>query len=75
MAVTQLKPAESEFYTTQSVFSDPGALAHRYEVLPDDPRELARVVRGLMIHRLEGGLFGFEIAEVGSPGTELEFAL
>jgi hypothetical protein len=63
MAVTQLKPTESEFYTTQSVFSDPGALAPRYAALPDDPRELARVVRGLLIHRLEGGLFGFEIAE------------
>ena len=63
MPAVPLAPAESAFYTEQSVFSDPGPLAAYYESLPDDPRELALVVRRLMIHRMEGGLFGHEIAE------------
>jgi len=63
MTVTRLRPVESEFYVAQSLFSDPGELADRYEVLPDDPRELALVVRRLMIHRLEGDLFEVEIDE------------
>ncbi|HTJ68521.1 MAG TPA: transglutaminase-like domain-containing protein [Actinospica sp.] len=63
MPVTALGAAESEFYTTQSVFSDPGGLADRYDALPDDPRALAQAVRGLLIHRLEGGLFDHPIAE------------
>ena len=63
MPAVRLEPAEFEFYSTQSVFSDPGALAGYYDALPDDPRELARAVRQLMIHRLEGGLFGVAIAE------------
>ena len=63
MPALRLDPAESEFYSTQSTFSDPGPLAAYYEALPDDPRELAIVVRRLMIHRMEGGLFGFAIAE------------
>lgn len=63
MIIAQLKPAESEFYATQSVFSGPGEFAPYYEALPDDPRELAIVARRLLIHRVEGGHFGFEIAE------------
>jgi len=63
MPVTHLEPGEFAFYTTQSAVSDPGALARYYEALPDDPGELALVVRRLMIHRLEGEPFGFEIAE------------
>ena len=63
MTVTRLLPAEAEFYAAQGVFSDPGELARHYDALPDDPRELALVVRRLMIHRLEGGLFDFAIAD------------
>jgi len=63
MPVARLAPDEFDFYTSQSPVSDPGAFAPYYAWLPDDPRELAVIVRGLMIHRLEGGLFGFEIAE------------
>ena len=63
MPAPRLAPEEFEFYTTQSTFSDPGAFAGRYAELPDDPRALAQIVRHLMIHRMEGGLFGFEIAE------------
>ena len=63
MPAARLAPEEFAFYTTQSPVSDPGALAERYAGLPDDPRELALVVRRLMIHRLEGGLFDFPIAE------------
>ncbi|MFD0633404.1 transglutaminase-like domain-containing protein [Catenulispora yoronensis] len=59
----QLSPDESAFYRAQSVFSDPGALAGRYAGLPADPAALARIVRGLLIHRAEGGLFGHTIAD------------
>ncbi|HEY0805554.1 MAG TPA: transglutaminase domain-containing protein [Pseudonocardiaceae bacterium] len=51
------------FYTQQSAFSDPGALADRYAGLPADPAGLVEIPRGLMIHRLEAPLFDFEIPE------------
>jgi hypothetical protein len=63
MPATLLTPAEFEFYSTQSPVSDPGDLAEYYAALPEDPRELAVIVRRLLIHRLEGGTFGFPIAE------------
>ncbi|MEU1514746.1 transglutaminase-like domain-containing protein [Streptomyces sp. NPDC005811] len=47
-----------DFYAAQSAFSDPGDLADRYAGLPRDPARLARAARDLMIHRLEGDLFG-----------------
>lgn len=46
------------FYATHSTFSDPGDLAGVYADLPRDPARLARVVRDLLVHRLEGDLFG-----------------
>jgi hypothetical protein len=49
------------FYSTQSAFSDPGDYAPRFDGLGTDPAGLARIVRGLMIHRLEGGIFGVDI--------------
>ncbi|WP_449352454.1 transglutaminase-like domain-containing protein [Streptomyces shaanxiensis] len=53
------RPAVSlSFYATQSVFSDPGHMAPLYAELPRDPAELARIVRDVMIHRVEGELFG-----------------
>jgi len=45
------------FYADQSTFSDPGDLVARYADLPRDPGQLALIVRGLLIHRGEGGLF------------------
>lgn len=63
MSATRLEPGEFAFYSTQSAFSDPGELAGYYADLPEDPRELALVVRRLMIHRLEGELRGVPIAE------------
>lgn len=53
----------STFYAAQSSFSDPGNLAPLYASLPADPRELAGIARGLMIHRLEGDLFTYAIPE------------
>ncbi|MFF0158602.1 transglutaminase-like domain-containing protein [Streptomyces sp. NPDC005263] len=56
------RPAVSlDFYAAQSPFSDPGDLAHRYTGLPRDPAGLARTVRDLLIHRLEGELLGYAI--------------
>ncbi|NNN30887.1 transglutaminase domain-containing protein [Streptomyces sp. S3(2020)] len=46
------------FYAAQSTFSDPGELADAYADLPHDPTELARISRDLLIHRVEGDLFG-----------------
>lgn len=51
------------FYVAQSVFSDPGALVSRYDDLPPDPARLARIARDLMIHRLEGPIFGYSVPE------------
>ncbi|MFC8431495.1 transglutaminase-like domain-containing protein [Streptomyces sp. NPDC057253] len=46
------------FHATQSVFSAPGEMASLYDDAPPDPARLARIVRDVMIHRLEGELFG-----------------
>ncbi|MGW5664979.1 transglutaminase-like domain-containing protein [Streptomyces sp. NPDC003758] len=56
-----LPPDAAAFYTSHSPFSDPGDLAPLYAALPADPRELARVARDLMVHRLEGDLFEYAI--------------
>ncbi len=61
MSSRSLAPEEAAFYTAQSVFSDPGVFAPRYADLPAEPVRLAEAARGLMIHRLEGGIFGYEI--------------
>lgn len=50
-----------DFYLKQTVFSDPGDL--HVGDLPRDPRELAGVVRDLIIHRGEGGLLGYAVPE------------
>lgn len=56
-------PASAAFYTAQSPYSDPGALASCYVGLPRDPVQLARVVRGLLVHRREGDVFGQTLDE------------
>lgn len=63
MTEVRLAPETAAFYTAHSAFSDPGELADRYADLPTDVGELARVVRDLMIHRVEGGQFDVPIAE------------
>jgi hypothetical protein len=53
------RPAVSlSFHAAHSTFSDPGDLARLYADLPRDPTRLARVSRDLLIHRVEGELFG-----------------
>ncbi|MCX5060583.1 MULTISPECIES: transglutaminase-like domain-containing protein [unclassified Streptomyces] len=47
-----------DFHASHSTFSDPGDLARLYTDLPRDPAQLARISRNLLIHRLEGELFG-----------------
>jgi hypothetical protein len=59
----RLAAEEARFYGTQSAVSDPGEMAGHYEGLPRDVGELARVVRDLMIHRLEGGFWDVPIAD------------
>ncbi|NJP48075.1 transglutaminase domain-containing protein [Streptomyces sp. PRB2-1] len=63
MAAPSLSPAEAAYYGSQSTVSDPGAYAGLYADLPRGVGELARVVRGLFVHRVEGGQFGVPIAE------------
>lgn len=66
MPSRSLIPEAAAFYTAQSVFSDPGVFAPRYADLPAEPARLARAARDLMIHRLEGEIFGHPI-----PGDRL----
>ncbi|MEU9371929.1 transglutaminase-like domain-containing protein [Streptomyces avermitilis] len=52
-----LAPDAAAFYTAQSAFSDPNGLGRLYADLQDDPAQLARVARDLVVHRLEGEVF------------------
>lgn len=62
MSTVSLSPQAARFYSTQSLFSDPGGFAHLYRELPADPAALAHLVRGLFVHRGESWLFGVELA-------------
>jgi Transglutaminase-like superfamily len=61
MPSARLAPEAAVFYGCQSQFSDPGAFAALYAGLPRDPARLAGAARNLMIHRVEGELFGYVI--------------
>ncbi|KAB8168584.1 transglutaminase domain-containing protein [Streptomyces sp. 3MP-14] len=58
-----LAPEVAAFYTAQTSFSDPGPFGEAYAALPADPGQLARVARGLVIHRLEGEHRNYAIPE------------
>ena len=62
-AAAHLAPEAAAFYTSQSLFSDPGAMAGLYADLPRDAGALARVVRDLMIHRVESGQWDVPVDE------------
>ncbi|BBA99619.1 hypothetical protein RVR_6318 [Actinacidiphila reveromycinica] len=62
MTAHRLAPEEAAFYASQSAFSDPGEFVGWYTDLPRDAGALARVVREVMVHRVEGGQFGVPIA-------------
>jgi hypothetical protein len=61
---------ELDFYRRQSVFSDPGA----EEVPPGGPRELATLVRNLLIHREEGARFGYTLPDERRNEAETRYA-
>ncbi|MBC9715195.1 transglutaminase domain-containing protein [Streptomyces sp. TRM66268-LWL] len=63
MPTPHLATDAAAFYAAQSLFSDPGEFTPLYAGLPADPRELAGVVRDLMVHRLEGDLFAWAIPQ------------
>jgi hypothetical protein len=63
MSAVRLAAEVAEFYRAHSPASDPGRYARLYRVLPDEPAQLARIVRGLIVHRREGGMFDIEIGE------------
>jgi hypothetical protein len=50
-----------DFSSRQTPYSDPGDLDT--SGLPREPRRLAALVRGLIIHRGEGGRFGYDVPE------------
>jgi hypothetical protein len=50
-----------DIYAQQTPYSDPGDLDAGD--LPEDPGELARLVRGLIIHRGEGERLGYKVPE------------
>ncbi|GGX05457.1 transglutaminase-like domain-containing protein [Streptomyces lomondensis] len=52
---------DDDFYLRQTPYSDPGDLDTGG--LPRDPRRLAAAVRGLVMHRGEGGLLGYAVPE------------
>jgi hypothetical protein len=57
MPSARLARDAAAFYAAQSAFSDPNGLSRLYASLPDDPAQLARVARDLVVHRLEGEPF------------------
>ncbi|GAA1365567.1 transglutaminase-like domain-containing protein [Streptomyces beijiangensis] len=60
---------ELDFYRTQSVFSDPCST-----VPAGTARELAALVRNVLIHREEGALFGFTLPEDRRDEAETRYA-
>ncbi|MGW1022339.1 transglutaminase-like domain-containing protein [Streptomyces sp. NPDC002577] len=63
MPSARLEPDAAAFYATQSAFSDPGDLAPLYADLPTDPAQLARIARDLLVHRVEGELYRYDIPQ------------
>ncbi|MDT0264888.1 transglutaminase-like domain-containing protein [Streptomyces sp. DSM 44915] len=61
--VAPLAPEVAAYYRAQSAYSDPGQLVDSYAALPTDVGELARLARGLVIHRLEGDHLKYAIPE------------
>ncbi len=59
------------FYTTQSPLTNPGPFAHLYDDLPDTPDELARVVQGLLFHRMAADFMNIAL----SPAQRAEWRL
>ena len=49
---------ERNFYSTHSVFTDPGEFRTLLDYAPDDERELARWVRNVQFHELYAGQAG-----------------
>jgi hypothetical protein len=52
-----------EYYTTQSVMTDPGKYVDLYEGLPDDVAGLVKAVQGVLIHIFHTHRYGVELSE------------
>ncbi len=52
------------YYSNQSPLSDPGPFAYLYDELPSDPAALARVVQGLLIHKMAIDFYNITISPV-----------
>lgn len=53
----------ASFYTTQSVWTDPGRHAPLFDALPDDIAALCAVVRNITLHYRAGPRVGFDIPQ------------
>lgn len=51
------------FYAKQSIITNPCEYANRYEVLPDAPADLLRLVQGLVIHGDLGRIYGISFSK------------
>lgn len=54
---------EYDFYVKQSIITDPCQYKSRYDALPNDSRELLRIVQGLVIHGGQGELYGVRFSK------------
>lgn len=48
------------YYSTQSIYSEPGAHSGLYDSLPESVEELCRVIQGLCLHYMQGALYGYD---------------
>ena len=55
------------YYATQSPITDPGEHARLFADLPSTVDGRCRVVHGVTIHYMEGGVHGYEIPEERLP--------
>lgn len=62
-----------EYYTTQSLITDPGEYLGLFADLPHDVSGLCQVVQGLIIHFEEGDLFGYTIPEDRLPEVDTRY--
>lgn len=65
---------ETQFYSTQSKFSDPRNFAHLFNNLPDNVQELCDVVHGLILQRdYTDVLYNFEATEKRKEEADLRY--
>ena len=49
------------YYATQSPMTDPKSFAHLYDLIPNDPQSIAKILQGLIVHYLGTRIFDFTL--------------